>query len=641
MRTSVARMIGSKEYEEAIKETSFYSLLEKIPLQKVPLDLKTVQLTILELSDDRSHKPEDEKYIFDVIQTSFRMLIREKRWTPEYATNFSGKLHRLNTLNTGKKNTARIVELVDALLAARFLSKKTEKYMDSLTFEKQFGPIECLVRNIKETAFDKAELDRTTLDAFAEVAIRFFTEGVQKSSEEMSAWSRTFMGAPIYNSLLLSLFVPKAGIGEFKDMTFSTRHIYEDGLREYILSSEANGSMQVIVKGAKISGKESKVSFGWIVEREKILIRTITTSFDLSQDSSQEPMNDDSETFYKDPCFFAETVLAPQAPPNAHTSFDTYSLYTIKQVPNSTYSKLVEVAEETREQIILLIKEIQIEINQKLKKNYPTGCEMHTIIKINGEPVHVATLIKSGLQLNGRALDGNIRTYLKQEDDKEFKKRVYEAIAASHVGVAIAHVKGWYQVKLLEPLIASYYPSINESATMTLIKKHTLMRFNREDKPGGSLLSSIIACNTQGNPNALAPLDVDDIHESNKPTIQFEPCKALLNAALKTTKAEIYLPLIESMVNGIHAMMKRSKTEKLIDDLQLYFKPLKEELPKEKITSIMSAKEKLYQKAARCVHLFFTQKLGVEATEVQMETIQDHLNKTYFENLPFEKKLVK
>ncbi len=266
---------------------------------------------------------------------------------------------------------------------------------------------------------------------------------------------------------------------------------------------------------------------------------------------------------------------------------------------------------------------------------------MHTIIKLNGEPVHVATLMKSGLQLNGRALDGNIKTYLKtKEDDKEFKKRVYEAIAASHVGVAITHVKGWYQVKLLEPLIASYYPSINESATMTLIKKHTLMRFNKEDKPGGALLSSITACNTQGNPNALVPLDVEDVHESNKPTLQFEACKELLNAALKTKKAEIYLPLIESMVNGIHAVMKRSKTEKLVEDLQHYLKPLKEELPKEKITGIMSAKEKLYQKAARCVHLFFTQKLGVEATDIQIEKIEGHLNKTYFENLPFEKKIV-
>ncbi len=243
--------------------------------------------------------------------------------------------------------------------------------MDSLTFEKQFGPIEHIVRNIKGNAFDKAELDQATLDAFAEVAIRFFTEGVQKSSDEMTAWSKTFMGAPIYNSPLLSLFVPKSGIGEFKDMTFSTRHIYEDGLREYMLSSEANGSMQVIVKRAKISGNESKVSFGWILEREKILIRTITVSFDLSTDSSQEPMNDDSETLYKDPCFFAETVLAPQAPPNAHTSFDTYSLYTIQQVPNSTYSKLVEVPEETRQRIILLIKEIQIEINGKLEKKIP------------------------------------------------------------------------------------------------------------------------------------------------------------------------------------------------------------------------------------------------------------------------------
>jgi hypothetical protein len=607
-------MEKTTRYEEAIKKTLYFSLLEKIPSQQIPLDMTTMQLTILELSDDHSHELENRNSLVNLIQTTFRLLIKGKSWKPEYATNFFGKLHRLNALNAGQKNTKIIQEVVDVGLAAMFLSDKTEKFMDNITF-KRFDRISEIVMNINGNNFDKAKLDKKTLDAIAEIAMEFFTKSVQKSSEGMNALSNTFMGVPIYNSPFLSFIVPVVGIGEFKDMTFIIRHILQDGLRQYLLkfvekarknSSEITSSMQVIEKAIEISGNKYTVSFGWVVQQKKILIKGITVSLDPPRDSSNDSANDEAEMGYQDPYFFGETVLAPAAPPNPYTPFYSHPLYTIRQVPNSTYSVLEVVPEEMRNEVIRMInKDIKDEVNEKLNEKYPIGCEMHTVMKPEGAPVHVATFLQSGLHLSVRALDGNVRTFLKPLEDSAKRKRVYDAIVASHVFVANVHFSNWHRVDSLRPLIDSYFPSIDENPTITLIKEHTLEKFYREDMPGEPLLGSIIACNTKGNPKVLAPLNIDAMHESDKPIFHPKETGMLLTAALKTQKAATYLPIVESMVTGVHTLMKLSNKKKVTDDLVDYFKPVKEELNPKKIKEIMGAEESLKKKAARLVYLFF------------------------------------
>jgi len=606
--TSRATMLAPKDtrkeiYEKAVTESLFYSLLEGIPSQKIPLKMEIMDLTLLELNKYCSSKPDDpghneyvdKKYIITTISAAFRILFRDGKWKPEYGTNFFRKLHRLNTSSAGKKNTVStlfdrieemedttyVQEVVDAGLAARYLSKKTQN------LKNQFEPIRDIL--LVEKGDDSKE---STQIAMVKASNTFFTD---------------------------------KGAGAFKEMTIATKYIYMDSLREFLLSStlptsqkhSTKNPMQVTNIATSISGKPCTVSFGWVSDGATMLIKAITVSWDRPKVVLQD-FNDDSEVDLQDPCFFVQPVTVPEQSPNPQVPYYVRPLYTLKRIPGSPYLRLEKVSQEVRGEIIRLIGQLP-----KPKEEHRLECEIHTGIWYEKEFMHVAILTLTGIMLNIRVFRGRIQTFVKNlEDKEEFKKTLQNDLEAVRVLVANDHFISWYQPDLLKPLIAAAFPRIKEENNMTIIKERGLGEFYAVEKPGTWLLNSIETSIYNGNPDELVPLNAAPDHETSK-HIQFEECKILLNAALKTKKTAVYLPIVKAMVDGLHDTMKnRFKKEKN----EAGFLKIIKEIPKEKMTEIMNTSESLDQKAARLIFTLFTEKsLGIVAIEKQKGKVQEFL----------------
>ncbi len=633
--------VRTQIYEETVKKTLFYSLLEGIPTQKIPLKMETMHLTILELNkycSTKSDDPQDEdyvdkEYIIGSINATFRLLLRDGKWKPEYGTSFFRKLHRLNTLSAGKKNMAAslfgrieemedasyVQEVVDAGLSARYLSKKTQKFMDRYTIKNLFEPIREIL--LVENGDDSKE---TAQIAMVKVSNTYFTDALQDAAKGMTTLSNTVMGTPVYELPILNL-IPPIGGTEFQEITTDIKYIYMDSLRKFLLEqtsqkSSTKSPMQVTDIATDISGKPCTVSLGWVADGEKMIIKAITVSWDPPKEISQDSLNDDYEIDFQEPCFFVQPVNVPEQSPNTKIPFYVRPLYTLKRIPNSPYLRLEKVSPEMRNVIIPLIKQIP-----KPKEECTVECEIHTGISYEKEFMHVSILALIGIMLHSGPFRGAIRTFEKKSEDNEgFKITFRNDLEAQIVLVANEYLSSWYQPDLLKPLIAAALPRIKEEKNMSIIKERALGEFYAVERPGTGLLSWIQANIYNGNPDELVPFNADTAHETSK-HIQFEECKTLLNAAFKTKQKGIYLPLVKAMVNGVHDIMKnRHKKEKADTGfIKEYFRKL---LPKEQISEIMSTSESLDQKAARLIFTLFTEKsLGLEATEKQKEKIKKSL----------------
>lgn len=616
--------------EKIIQESCFYSLLKGVKLQQVPLTMDTLLLTILELNEHCIHTPDDEGIITSAILACFRLLVKEEGWSSMDSTNFFEQLYHLHILNYGNNDMTPVLALIDGGTSAGYLSPKSQKFMDKVTYEEQFEPITKYLLRENEVITEKK-----TQIFIAQIADKFFTQAVKTSYKVMSN--------NIYDFPIIEHVTALVGMNQFRQITIHTKYIYMRALRQLHLSCIANSkrnpsttknSMKVIEKKVTISKQTYTVSFAVISEQKKMTIKAITLSCDL--DFSQ----DTSETTYQDVYFFVQELRkeTPWVHPDHAIPLSERSLYKFELIPNCHSVRIQEASEEVRKEIINLIGEIQGEIIEETKNEVTIECALHTAIWHHEELMLVEIIRQIGSMLSSRALYGAIKTYVKNlpepSEDKlpkkyidfqDFKEKLQQILISAYVLVTNEYLSSWYQDDLLKPLVTQSYNSIQETASMKIIKEHTWEVFNKHKHPGKWLFKSIMSCCYDGNPTSLVPLNATHVNKSNKQTLHFEECKTLLNTALKTQQEQVVLSLVKAMVKGIVAIMKSSKGKNMIADLIKYFESV-EEFPLEIIPNIMKTRETSQQKAS---HLFYTlfslKSLDIEATEEQYKTIKTFL----------------
>lgn len=622
------------EIEKVVRQSCFYSLLKGINSQQVPLKMKILHSVILKIKECTSTS-EDQDMIYNVMLACFRLLSRDGDWRSIDATIFFEKLYQLHSQNYGNKKVTRALELIDEGSAVGCLSPKSQKFMDEVTYHDQFDPItDHLVK------FGTDVTDEKTGTIIANIANKFFTKAVKISYFVMSR--------NVYDFPLLQYATPLMGMHEFRQITIRNKYMYMRVLRESHLSCVAKAkrkslipenSMIVIEKKAVFFNQACTVSFAVASEEKKATIKAITISCDQPLDSTRPTHRSDSETSNADVYFFVQELIEenPRIHPNPAIPLSERPLYKFELIPNSHFIRLQKVPEQVRKKIIKLITEIEEELTKE--NNMTFECAVHMAIWHHEELMLVEIIRQVGSMLSSRALYGAIRTYVKKltpsrvghlsdpSDFKEFKKQLEEILIAAYVLVTNEYLSSWYQDDLLKPMLTESAPSIQETHGMKIIKERTFEVFKTHKQPGKWLLKSIMSCGYDGNPAALAPLNIILVNEPNKRTCQFEECKELLQAALgvEEEQEKVLLPLVNAMVKGLLSIMQRSKKKEAVADLVQYFKSV-EGFPLKMIQEIMLAPETSKQKAARLIYLFLSpNSLNLKATEEQQSIIKTFL----------------
>ena len=623
--------------EKIVQESCFYSLLKRANLQQVPLKMDILLLTILELNEYCIHTPEDEETLINAIMVCFRLLSKEEGWKPTDTTIFFEKLYHLHNLYYGNKDITPVLVLCDGGPAAGYLSPKSQKFMDEVTYDEQFEPItKCLMKVNGDITGEKTQI------AIAQIADKFFTKAVKISYLVMS---RNIYSFPIINRA-----TALTGMGQFRQITIRTKYMYMWALREQHLACIAQAkrnpsttkiSMKVIEKKAAISNQMHVVSFAVVSEQEKMTIKAITVSCDHPPDSTRDSNLNNLETTSQEVYFFVQEFReeSPEVHPDPAIPFSERPLYKFELIPHSHNIRLQKASEEMRKLIINLIGEIQDEVNEETKSKIAVECAVHTAIWHQEELMLVEIIRQIGSMLSSRALYGAIKTYVKylpqpsegrlsnQIHFQNFKRQLQQVLVTVYVMVTNKYLSSLYQDDIIKPLLAESSPPIREAIdkSMEQLKERTWQVFNNHKHPGKWLLKAIMSSGYDGDLATLSPLIADHVNETYKPTLHFEECKTLLNTALKTQEEQVVLSLVKAMVMGILAIMKGSKEKNAIDNLIKYFGPV-ENFPLEIIPDIMKAHETPQQKASRLFYILFSQKsLGLAATEEQHMSIKAFL----------------
>lgn len=488
-----------QESDKIIKESDFYAHLKEFPTEQNFGVKEHLLLTILELNEHCRHKPDDQGLLTNAILGTLRLLFREGEWQLADGGQFFGQLYHMHTLHYGNRGFTPVLEVIDRGMAAEYLTPKSQKFMDDVTYDDQFEPITEILKKV-----DGDISDPKTKAAIAAVADNLFTRAVKKNHFVMShnLHKAPIQGIPLINKTGIARGL--AGAGEFQKIAILHKYNYmKDYLAlhlSYIAKAkkehlQAGSAMRYFEKKTRISGEQCTVAFGGVGEQSATKIKAISVT----------------SAYQEEVYFFVEELEeeTPKAPPNPKIPLMHRPLYKFELIPGTHYIRLQEASSEVREEILKALGEIKEESKIDVK------CGVKTAIWHHKELMLVEIIRQCGSMLSSRALYGAIKTYVKNlprptkgelSDPtafKAFKKKLLEVLIGAYVLVMNETLDSWYQDDIYEEFNSEISRGIIETGVMKIIKKITLEVFNNHKHPGKHLLKSIMSCCYDGDPQAF------------------------------------------------------------------------------------------------------------------------------------------